>query len=408
MTTPHRRIILAALPLLFVAGCAPATSGTASQSAQTSDAQPAAIAADSGAHPGTPVAQAPFTPTRIASLDEPWAMAFIPGTDRAIVTLKRGGIRIVGPSGAVVSVTGAPSVAYGGQGGLGDVIVSAPTATGALPIWLSWVEAGPNGTFGAVVGRGMLDLSNAASPAITGLAPIWRQSPKVTGRGHFSHRLALSPDGTMLFVTSGDRQKFDPAQDLSGNLGKVLRLTPDGRPMAGNPLADRGGTSAEIWSWGHRNLLGIAFDADGRLWTHEMGPAHGDEVNRIVPGNNHGWPRASNGDHYDGRNIPDHRPGDGFRAPDLFWNPAISPAGLVAYDGAMFPDWKGSLLIGGLGSESLIRVRVTGTGDDTRAAKAERWEMGMRVREVEQGPDGSVFLLSDGDGGALWRLDPRR
>ncbi len=209
----------------------------------------------------------------------------------------------------------------------------------------------------------------------------------------------LSPDGKYLFFTNGERQKFDPAQDPKATLGKVLRLTPDGKPAAGNPLAAKGFDPA-IWSYGHRNLLGIAFDSAGNLWEQEMGPKGGDEVNLIVAGKNYGWPRASNGSHYDGRDIPDHKPGDGFEAPKVWWNPSISPGGLMIYSGDLFPAWKGDAFIGGLSSQALLRVDL----DGTNAKKGDQWDMGARIREVEQGPDGAIWVLEDGGDGSQGRL----
>ena len=228
---------------------------------------------------------------------------------------------------------------------------------------------------------------------------IWRQQPKLDGDGHFSHRIAFGPDG-FLYLTSGERQHFDPAQDMSGNLGKVLRLTTDGAPAPGNPWASRGGIAAQFWTIGHRNLLGIAFAPDGRLWESEMGPRGGDEVNLIVAGRNYGYPLASNGSHYDGRDIPDHKPGDGYEPPKVWWNPSISPGGLMIYTGDRFPAWKGDALIPALSGEALIRVDIEGD----KARKADQWDMDQRIRAVDQGPGGSVYLLEDG--GRLLRLDP--
>jgi glucose/arabinose dehydrogenase len=186
-------------------------------------------------------------------------------------------------------------------------------------------------------------------------------------------------------------------------LGKVLRLTPDGKPAAGNPLAAQGFDPA-VWSYGHRNLLGIAFDGAGHLWQQEMGPKGGDELNLILPGRNYGWPNASNGSNYDGSDIPDHRPGDGYEAPKVWWNPVISPGGLMIYSGSLFPQWRGDAFIGGLSSKSLIRVDLNGTS----AAKGDQWDMGARIREVEQGPDGAIYVLEDGGDsqGRLIKLTP--
>ena len=352
----------------------------------------------------------PFTVTEIAKFTSPWAMDFLPGsgvplTNLALLTEKEGKLWLVNvEDGSRREVSGVPSVHVAGQGGLGDVVVH-PDFAGNQRVYLSYVEAGPNGTSGAVVGYGRLLFTGppvAGGPAGVSLSDfkvIWRQQPKLDGDGHFSHRIAFGPDG-FLYLTSGERQHFDPAQDMSGNLGKVLRLTPEGEPAPGNPWAGRGGIAAQFWTIGHRNLLGLAFAPDGRLWESEMGPKGGDEVNLIVAGRNYGYPRASNGSHYDGRDIPDHRPGDGFEPPKVWWNPSISPGGLMIYTGDKFPAWKGDALVPALSGEALIRVDI----DGDKARKTDQWDMGERIRAVDEGPGGSVYLLEDE--GRLLRLDP--
>lgn len=337
----------------------------------------------------------PFVVREVDRVDEPWAMAFLPDGN-LLITRRTGELMLRDQrSGALRQVQGTPTPVVAGQGGLGDVVLSPSYATDAA-VYLTWVE-GQGGVTGAVLGRARLD---PAAARLGTVEVLWRQSPKVTGSGHFSHRVAFSPDGQYLFLTSGDRQKFDPAQDLTVTLGKVLRLTPDGRPAPGNPYAERGGVAAEIWSYGHRNPLGLAFDAAGNLWQNEMGPQGGDEVNLITAGRNYGWPRASNGSHYGGADIPDHRPGDGYEAPKVWWNPSISPSGLICYSGDVFPQFRGDLFLGALSGQALIRIDVTGT----EAAKGDLWPMGARIREVAQGPDGTLWLLTDGDGGRLLQL----
>jgi len=225
---------------------------------------------------------------------------------------------------------------------------------------------------------------------------------KVDGRGHYGHRIAFDRDG-FLFISSGERQKFTPAQDLTANLGKIVRLNDDGSVPADNPFADRGGVTAEIWSLGHRNPLGLAFDLQGRLWNVEMGPRGGDELNRVERGANYGYPLVSNGDHYSGEPIPDHSTRPDFAAPAVWWNPVISPSSLLFYGGDEFRQWRGSAFVGGLSSQSLVRVEFGPDG----AREAERFDMDERIRAVEQGPDGALWLLEDGRGGRLLKLTAR-
>lgn len=346
----------------------------------------------------------PFEERVVAEFSTPWAMDFLPGSGlpilhSALLTEKEGRLWVVNvDTGEKQPVAGVPKVKVAGQGGLGDVVAH-PDFAANRRIYLSFVEAGENGISGAALGYGTLAWGDGGS-RIEGFRVIWRQEPKVTGNGHFSHRIAFGPDG-FLYLTSGDRQKFDPAQDMTGNLGKVLRLTDEGQPAPGNPWAEQGGIAAQFWTIGHRNLLGIAFAPDGRLWESEMGPRGGDEVNLILPGKNYGWPKVSNGSHYSGLPIPDHAQGDGFEAPKVWWNPSVSPGGLMIYSGDKFPAWKGDALLPALSGQSLIRVDIEGD----KASKAERWEMGRRIRAVDQGPDGRLFILEDG--GRLIELVPK-
>lgn len=345
--------------------------------------------------------QWPFKTTPRATLSEPWAMAFLPdGT--ALITEKRGALKHVDvKTGQIHDVEGVPKVAYGGQGGLGDVILH-PDYAGNQTIYLSFAEQGEGDTRGAAVARAKLTLNPDGSGALSEVEIIWRQTPNVTGSGHYGHRLAFGPDGK-LWISSGERQKFSPAQDMSGNLGKILRLNDDGSVPTDNPFVDQGGVAAQVWSLGHRNPLGIAFDAQGRLWEQEMGPRGGDELNLIERGANYGYPEVSDGDHYDGRPIPDHVTRPEFVAPKVSWNPAISPAGLMIYNGDRFPDWKGNAFLGGLSQEGLVRVTLNGE----EAKEAARYAMNTRIREVEEGPDGSIWLLEDGSKGRLLELEPK-
>ena len=348
-----------------------------------------------------------FAITEHGSFNEPWASAFLPGTDRLFITEKSGTMKFVNTKdGTVGTVSGLPDVDYGGQGGLGDVAFlprEARLRSAMRTIYLSWAEAGEGDTRGAVVGRGNLICPTTKTCAISDLEVIWRQTPKVTGRGHYSHRIAVSPDGQYLFVTSGDRQKQEPAQDTSNTLGSVVRLNLDGTPAAGNPLAAQGSPSDEIWSWGHRNLLGIDFDSEGRLWEIEHGPAGGDELNLVKKGQNYGWPVRSNGDQYNGTDIPDHTADDGFAKFAINWTPVIAPGNMTFYRGDLFPGLKGDLLISGLKTEALVRVAIDGES----AREVARYPMGKRIRSVIEGPDGALWALEDGEGGRLLELRPK-
>lgn len=362
-------------------------------------ASTAAVAAD-GSKPFS------FHSEPIARFDEPWAAAFAPGGPWLFVTEKRGAIKAVNTeTRQVILVSGAPDVDYGGQGGLGDIAFlpweSAP-GLGRRMIYLSWAEAGPGDTRGGVVGRGTLVCTGTERCTIEKLDIIWRQYPKVSGRGHYSHRIAFSPDRKHMFVSSGDRQKGAPAQDTGNNLGSIVRLDLDGKPAAGNPLARQAGKAADIWSWGHRNVLGLKFDSSGRLWDLEHGPAGGDELNLVEKGRNYGWPLVSDGDHYNGDPIARNATRPDLAAPAIGWTPVIAPGDFIFYSGALFPQFKGEALIAGLRSEALIRVRITGS----KGQEIARYPMGRRIREIVEGPDGAIWILEDGDDAQLMRLTP--
>ncbi|MDX1404990.1 MAG: PQQ-dependent sugar dehydrogenase [Woeseiaceae bacterium] len=360
-----RRTITTALSLLII-GCAQAQSGL------------------------------PFDVQPVTSFDEPWAMAFLPD-GRMLVTEKKGNVLIVTQDGQKSRpVSGVPDVDYGGQGGLGDVALHPDFSDNGL-VYLSYVESGDGGTRGAAVARGVLH--DTDRPYLTDVEVIWRQYPKLVGRGHYGHRLLFDDDG-YLWISSGDRQKFTPSQDMQANVGKILRLNDDGsipedNPfvdyLAQNPLVDDEGVYGEIWSMGHRNPLGIAFDTNGQLWNIEMGPEGGDELNRVVRAGNYGYPIVSNGDHYDGREIPDHDTRPEFLQPAAWWTPVISPGNLIVYDGTMFRDWHGDALVAGLSSRAIVRIGLD--GDEAR--EIERYDMGARIRSVVQGPDGALWVLED-------------
>ncbi len=333
------------------------------------------------------------------TFNEPWAMTFLPSGD-LLVTEKMGRLRKVRMDDrSSVLVKGVPKVAYGGQGGLGDIILH-PQYKDNHWIYLSYADQDVSGKRGAVVVRARFHPA-LAKPKLENLEIIWKQKPKVSGNGHYSHRLAFSPDGK-LFITSGERQKQKPAQSWTQNLGKVIRINADGSVPPDNPFQDKGELAKTFWSLGHRNLLGIAFDRQGQLWTHEMGPRHGDEFNLIIGGDNYGWPIVSWGDQYTGIPIPDHDTRPEFNAPEVYWVPTVAPSGLIIYSGSMFPNWRNNAFIGGLRSRSLLRIRIEGD----QAEEVERFSMGKRIREVEQGPEGAIWVLEDKTGGRLLRLSP--
>ena len=263
----------------------------------------------------------PFVVEPVAEFDQPWALTFLPN-GKMLVTEKPGRLFLVDVDGSKVEVSGVPDVDYGGQGGLGDVALHPGFDQNGL-IYLSYVEAGEDRTRGAVVAVAKLDASGQR-PTISVQEVIWRQVPKLDGKGHYGHRLLFSADG-YLFISSGERQEFDPAQDMQSNLGKIVRLRDDGSVPNDNPFAAQGGVTAQIWTSGHRNPLGIAFDLEGRLWNTEMGPRGGDELNLVLKGRNYGYPEVSNGRHYSFLPIPDHDTRPEFEAPKAWWTPVKSP-----------------------------------------------------------------------------------
>ena len=354
----------------------------------------------------------PFEIEPITSFDEPWALAFLPD-GRMLVTEKKGNLIIVTADGEQSRpVRWLPDVDYGGQGGLGDVAVHPDFENNNL-IYLSYAESGTGDTRGAAVARAVLSIDERGRGTLSDIEILWRQYPKLVGRGHYGHRLLFDDDG-YLWISSGDRQKFTPAQDMQSNVGKILRLNDDGSVPADNPyvdylgddpLVDDEGVYGEIWSLGHRNPLGMAFDLDGRLWVAEMGPAGGDELNRIIRKGNYGYPLVSNGDHYDGREIPDHDTRPEFEEPAVWWTPAISPGSLIVYRGTLFPGWRGDAFAAGLSSQAIVRIEL---GDNT-AREIERYPMGARIRSVAEGPDGALWVLEDernDSAGRLLKLTP--
>ncbi len=354
-----------------------------------------------------------FTTKAIATFDEPWAMTALPKVDnkpsKLVVTQKTGELFIVDTAtGAKTDVAGVPRVAYGGQGGLGDVILAPDFAT-SNHVYISYVEAGTgadSNKFGAKVIKAKLSGLDSSAPNLQSITPIWQQTPKIDGQGHYSHRLLFSPDGQYLYISSGERQEKTPAQDMTVNLGKIIRLNADGSMLMDNPIADNNDIAAQFWSIGHRNVLGMVFDSKGQLWAHEMGPRGGDEFNLIKKGKNYGWPLVSNGRNYSGVDIPDHSTRPEFEAPKITWTPVISPSSISMYSTGThtdFPAWQGDALISGLSSKALIVVNFD---EDNTATERYRYDMGERIRSV-LAVDGEVWLLEDGDAGKLLQLLPK-
>jgi len=333
----------------------------------------------------------------VATFDNPWAMVFLPD-GRMLVTEKSGQLQLVTQSGAKTQVGGVPRVTFSGQLGLQDVVLDPGFASNAR-IWISYAEPASGGQQLAVA-RATLTISG--TPRLDDLAVIWRATPATTG-GQLGARLAFAPDGRTLYITSGERQQGTPAQDLSGTLGKIVRINLDGTAASGNPFAATAGARPEIWSLGHRNPYGLVFASDGRLFESEMGPAGGDEFNLIEPGRNYGWPRVSEGDNYDGTPIPRHATNPTYTAPLVSWTPVIAPGGMIQYRGSAFSGWTGDFLLAGLAQQGIVRVRVSGNS----AREVARIALGARIREIEEGPNGSLWVLRDGSGAALVQLTPR-
>jgi glucose/arabinose dehydrogenase len=326
-------------------------------------------------------------------LNHPWGIAFLPD-GRALVTERAGDLRILETDGTLSKpLSGVPEVVAKGQGGLLDVAIDPKFRENNL-VYLSYSEAGGDGA-GTAVARGKL-----TEDGLTEVQVIFRQTPKVSGGNHFGGRLIFTPNGK-LFVTLGERFKFEPAQDLSSHLGKVVRINPDGSVPPDNPFIGQKDAQPEIWSYGHRNPESTAIHPQtGKLWELEFGPKGGDELNILSPGVNYGWPVVSWGSHYDGETIPNPPTRPEFTDAVKYWTPVISPSGITFYTAEAIPNWKGNLLIGGLSSRAIIRLTLAGesvTGE-------ERIPMGLRIRDVEQAPDGSIYALTDESNGKVLRL----
>lgn len=316
-------------------------------------------------------------------LHNPWGLAFLPD-GQMLVTERPGTLRLVSKDGTISKpLSGVPEVFAEGRGGLLDVAIDPDFKSNHL-VYISYSEPGEGGA-STVVARRKL-----GEDGLNDVEVIFRQEPEVGGGNHFGSRLVFAPDGT-LFITLGERFAFERAQDLSNDLGKIVRINPDGSIPRDNPFVGRSDARSEIWSYGHRNAQGGAINPEtGKLWEDEFGPIGGDELNIPQAGKNYGWPIVSWGSHYDGRKIPDPPTHPEFADAIYHWNPVISP----------IPAWRGNLLIGGLSSQAIVRRALDG---ETVAAE-ERIPMGARIRDVVQGPDGSVFALTDEYDGKILRL----
>lgn len=340
----------------------------------------------------------PAQATNVAvGLEHPWAVTFLPD-GRMLVTERPGRLRLVGRDGQLSApLSGVPAVLARGQGGLLDVALSPRFEQDRL-VYLSFAEpGGPGG--GTAVARGRL-----ADSGLEGTQVIWRQEPKVNGNNHWGSRLVWRRDGT-LFITLGERfQHSELAQDLSTTLGKIVRINADGSVPRDNPFVGRDKVRPEIWSYGHRNVQAAALDANGELWTVEHGARGGDELNNPQPGRNYGWPVITYGVDYSGARIGYGTARAGMEQPVYYWDPVIAPSGAVFYSGEAFPDWRGDLFVGSLQPGRLVRLRL----HDRRVVQEERYliDRSERVRDVRQGPDGFLYLLTDHPKGRLIRLSP--
>lgn len=392
---------------------------------------PAGAYAQINAGAKTPETSLPFTMTQVATFNLPWRVAFLPD-GRMLVTEKVGPVWLVTQEGAKTPVANVPDVLWQGQGGMLGVFISPRYATDH-DVYLTYSEPGEGGSSLALA-RAKLSIGQG-SASLDGLQVLWRQMPKGRG-GQFGAQIAFSPDGQYLYLSVGERQRMTPAQDPDQALGKILRLTLDGKPAPGNPMAGKTGAAsvpliappsdtevaktapvvstytfpgpnlapAETWTTGHRTPYGLAFAPDGRLWEVEHGPRGGDELNLIEPGKNYGWPLVSYATNYNGVPVPSPDTRPDLTRPVIYWTPVIAPGNLMFYKGAMFPQWQGSALIGGMSSQTLNRITFDGKGG---ATPAERWPVGHRVRDVEVGPDGALWILEDANPGGLFRVTPK-
>lgn len=332
----------------------------------------------------------------IDGLNHPWGMAFLPD-GRLLVTEREGELRVMSSTSELSDpIEGVPEVSNKGQGGLLDVALD-PAFDSNQYVYLSFSEPGEGDKASTALGRGKFDDNRLSDFEV-----IFRQKEKVAGENHFGGRIVFSPEGN-IFLTLGERFKFDPAQDNANHLGTIVHLTRDGRAAEGNPFAGSQSGLPEIWSYGHRNIEAAAIDpATNKFWVAEMGPKGGDELNLSEAGKNYGWPVVSWGEHYDGKDIPDPDTRPEFADAIIHWTPVISPSGMVFYQGDLFSEFKGVMLIGGLTAKGIVCVEVNGE----HAREVGRIDLGERIRDVEQAPDGSIYVLTDKDNGAVLKLTP--
>ena len=394
---------------------------------------PAAVSAQTNAATMPPDPNQPFTMTKVGEFNLPWRIAFLPD-GRMLITEKPGAVWLVTQQGDKTPVKNVPAAAFsrGGQDGMLGVFLSPGFATNHF-VYLTYSEPGDGGSSLALA-RAKLSIGTDAA-SLDDLQVLWHQMPK-GGGGQFGAQIAFSPDGQLLYLAVGERQRMTPAQDPNQELGKILRLTLDGKPAPGNPNEGKTGAPevtlikppadtevaktapviskytfpgpnlapAEIWATGFRTPYGLAFAPDGRLWELEHGPRGGDELNLIQPGKNYGWPLVVYGQNYNGVPIPSPDTRPDLEKPVIYWTPVIAPGNLAFYKGAMFPQWNGSALVSGLASHALIRI----TFDDKGGAKqVDRWDVGFRVRDVEVAPDGALWMIEDTATGRLVRVIPK-
>jgi len=319
---------------------------------------------------------------------------------RMLVTEKGGTLRAVEQNGKVSSpLTGVPPVDASGQGGLLDVALDPGFASNRL-VYLSYSEPGPNGTAGTAALRARLGATGLEDVKV-----IYRQDPKVVGGNHFGSRIAFAPDGKV-FITQGERFAYrDQAQNLNSLLGKVVRLNPDGTVPQDNPFVGKSGARPEIWSYGHRNVEAAAIHPEtGKLWTIEHGAMGGDELNHPEAGKNYGWPVITYGLDYNGSRIGIGAVKDGMEQPVYYWDPVIAPSGMMFYTGDKFPQWRNNIFVGGLASNVLVRLVL----ENGRVTKEERYlhDLHERIRDVQQGLDGYIYVITDNNSGRILRLTP--